>query len=86
MASPATAIMETTTGRNVLKMFCIIVTLRYLIYNFASKVTIMQEGKIQPTVAHNAPKIPPICVPTKVAELMAIGPGVISAIVTRSVN
>ena len=46
----------------------------------------MQEGKIQPKVAMRAPGIPAILIPTKVAEFTAIGPGVISAIVIKSVN
>ena len=41
---------------------------------------------MQPTVAAIAPGIPATRVPTKVAALMAMGPGVISAMVTRSVN
>ena len=39
-----------------------------------------------PIVAAIAPPVPAICRPTKVAELMAIGPGVICEIVIRSVN
>ena len=46
----------------------------------------MQEGKIQPSVATSAPASPAILMPTKVAELMAMGPGVIWEMVTRSVN
>jgi len=44
------------------------------------------EGVIQPNVAMTAPRGPVIRMPTKVAELTAIGPGVISAMVMRSVN
>ena len=51
--------------------------LRYRRYNFARIVTIMQDGKIHPTVATTAQGIPAILSPTKVAELTAIGPGVI---------
>ena len=46
----------------------------------------MHEGRIQPMVAAIAPGIPAMRVPTKVAELIAIGPGVIWEIVIRSVN
>ena len=46
----------------------------------------IQEGKIQPKVAATAPKTPAILIPTKVAEFTAMGPGVISAMVIRSVN
>ena len=49
-------------------------------------VTIIQDGKIQPAVAANAPPIPAILIPTNVAEFTAIGPGVIWDIVIRSVN
>ena len=35
------------------------------------------EGKTKPTVAHTAPGKPATLVPTKVAALMPIGPGVI---------
>ena len=52
----------------------------------------MHEGKIHPKVAAIAPGTPAIRMPTKVAEFTAMGPGsdydpgVISAIVIRSVN
>lgn len=46
----------------------------------------MQEGNIQPSVDTIAPGRPAILIPTNVAEFMAMGPGVISAIVIRSVN
>ncbi len=36
----------------------------------------MQEGRMQPKVAQRAPEKPAIFSPTKVAELIAIGPGV----------
>ena len=49
-------------------------------------VTIMQDGRIHPTVATTAPGIPAIFSPTKVAEFTAMGPGVICDIVIRSVN
>ena len=41
---------------------------------------------MHPSVAISAPESPAIRMPTNVAELIAIGPGVISAIVIRSVN
>ena len=46
----------------------------------------MQDGSTHPTVAARAPGAPAMRVPTNVAELMAIGPGVIWDMVTRSVN
>ncbi len=39
-----------------------------------------------PNVQMTAPNAPARRVPTKVAELMEIGPGVISAMVIKSVN
>jgi len=41
---------------------------------------------MHPAVAVSAPKNPATLIPTKVAELTAMGPGVISAMVIRSVN
>ena len=41
---------------------------------------------MQPNVATTAPPRPAMRMPTNVAELMAMGPGVISAMVIRSVN
>ena len=41
---------------------------------------------MQPNVATSAPGTPAILVPTNVAALTAMGPGVISAIVTRFAN
>ena len=46
----------------------------------------INDGKIQPSVQTIAPGKPAIFCPTNVAELTAIGPGVISAIVVRSAN
>ena len=47
---------------------------------------ITQEGSTQPAVATSAPLIPAMRMPTNVAELMAMGPGVICERVTMSVN
>ena len=44
------------------------------------------DGRMQPKVATTAPAAPAIRRPTKVAEFTAMGPGVISAMVMRSVN
>ena len=46
----------------------------------------MQEGRTHPAVATSAPGSPPSCRPTNVAELMAMGPGVICEIVMISLN
>ena len=46
----------------------------------------MQDGSTHPMVAARAPGVPAMRVPTKVAALMAMGPGVIWEMVTRSVN
>ena len=44
------------------------------------------DGMIHPSVHIKAPRGPAKRVPTKVAEFIEIGPGVISAIVIKSVN
>ena len=49
-------------------------------------MTMILEGSTHPSVATSAPGIPATRFPTNVAELMAMGPGVISAMVTRSAN
>lgn len=46
----------------------------------------MRDGRRHPNVAVIAPGMPAMRSPTNVAEFTAIGQGVISAIVTRSVN
>lgn len=46
----------------------------------------MHDGVTQPIVAMIAPNIPAILMPTKVAALIAIGPGVIWEMVTISTN
>lgn len=83
---PALAIKDTTAGLNTFKTDCKDSILRYFMYSHAMTVTIMQDGKIHPKVATRAPGKPAIFVPTNVAELTAIGPGVICEIVTKSVN
>lgn len=86
MEIPAEAIIATTAGLREFKIPCSIVILRYFKYKRANSVTMTQEGRIHPSVATAAPGIPAILIPTKVAELIAIGPGVICEIVIRSVN
>ena len=44
-----------------------------------------KEGVTMPSVAATAPGTPAILVPTKVEALMAMGPGVISAMARRSI-
>ena len=46
----------------------------------------MHEGHTQPMVAMMAPGSPATWMPTKVAELIAIGPGVIWEMVMMSTN
>ena len=84
--NPADAINATTAGRNPPKIPCITVKFLYLKYIHASKETMTQDGKTHPNVAMIAPPSPAIRVPTKVDELMAMGPGVIYAMVIKSVN
>ena len=49
-------------------------------------MTRISDGVMHPNVATSAPGSPAQRIPTNVAELTAIGPGVISAIVIRFVN
>ena len=86
METPAEAIMATTAGRSEFSTLCRALSLRYRRYSQAMKVTMTQEGRMQPRVAAKAPGRPAILMPTKVAELMAMGPGVIWEMVMRSVN
>jgi len=83
---PAEAIRATMVGLKPDNTPCITANSLYLKYIHARIETIIQDGRIEPMVAIIAPGIPAILFPTKVAALIAIGPGVISAIVIRSVN
>ena len=83
---PADAIIATTAGRRDFSTPCSRSRLRYFRYSLARIVTIMQDGRIHPTVATTAPGIPAIFSPTKVAEFTAMGPGVICDIEIRSGN
>ena len=84
--TPAEAISATTAGRRDFKTPCNKSNFRYFKYSFAIAVTIIQDGRIFPSVAASAPGTPATLIPTNVAELMAIGPGVICDNVIRSVN
>lgn len=79
-------ITPTTIGFKKLSVFVITVRLLYLNKKYDSNITITNDGKTKPNVATNEPRKPPIVVPTKVAEFIAIGPGVICEIVSISVN
>ena len=84
--APAEAISATTAGlRNSSVCF---ISLEFLlrVYTYASRVTIIIDGNTQPSVETIAPNTPAMRMPTKVAEFIAIGPGVISAMVIRSAN
>ena len=83
---PAEPIIATTAGRREWRIPWSIAISRYFKYSFASSVTRIHDGRIHPNVATSAPGMPAILIPTKVAELTAIGPGVIWEMVTRSVN
>ena len=52
----------------------------------ATRIMMMNEGKMTPNVEHTAPKAPAVCEPTKVEILIAKGPGVDSLIAIKSVN
>ena len=78
--------MATAAGRSVPSTLQSALSERYLRYSRAMSVTRMQDGRTEPMVAAMAPGIPAILMPTKVAELMMMGPGVICEMVMRSVN
>ena len=46
----------------------------------------IKEGRMHPKVQRSTPPTPARRIPTKVEELMEMGPGVISATVIRSEN
>ena len=62
------------------------VSYTHLKYRKASRETMIQDGRIHPSVEMTAPPKPAIWIPTKVAEFTAMGPGVIWEMVIRSVN
>ena len=74
---PAEAIIATTAGLKAFNIPCSIPIFLYFKYTFAMIITITQDGRIQPPVATTAPGIPATLIPTKVAALIEIGPGVI---------
>ena len=82
----ARAVRRARAGLKDPNTLCRTAIFRYFRYSRASSVTIIQDGRMHPSVATNAPGIPAILIPTKVAELTAIGPGVICEMVIRSVN
>ena len=86
IVSAAEAISATTAGRRQAKTACIASMLRYFSYSHDKSDTMISDGRMQPIVATSAPGMPAMRMPTNVAELTVIGPGVISAMVIRSVN
>lgn len=81
MEYAAEPIKPTTTGRKPFNALVTSLKPRYFRYSQARTETIRQDGRIQPSVATSAPETPAIRAPTKLAELTAIGPGVISDMV-----
>ena len=82
---PAEAIKATTAGLREFRIPCKSVRFLYFKYSLAMQVTMMQDGRMHPKVAARAPPMPAIFIPTQVADLMAMGHGVICEIVIRSV-
>lgn len=83
---PAEAMSATMAGRKIANVSFTKERLRNRKYKNANSDTMIAEGMMQPIVATIPPAIPATCIPTNVAELIAIGPGVISAMVIRSVK
>ena len=86
IVTPAEAIKAITAGRSPLSAPWIRSRLRYFKYSFANRSATAHEGNTQPSVATKAPEIPAMRMPTNVAELMAMGPGVIWEMVMISAN
>ena len=84
--TPAEAINATTAGRRPFKTPLIAPISPYFASSFANAIIIISEGVTKPAVAATAPPIPATFVPTKVAALIPIGPGVICEIATTSIN
>mgnify|MGYP000955795304 CR=1 FL=1 len=82
----AEAINATTAGRRPFKTPLIAPISPYFASSFANAIIIISEGVTKPAVAATAPPIPATFVPTKVAALIPIGPGVICEIATTSIN
>lgn len=78
--------MATTAGRSEASTPCSVSSSRQRRYSRESSVRSKHDGRMQPSVAVSAPGTPASLVPTNVAALIAIGPGVISAMATRSAN
>ena len=74
---PAEAIIAMTAGLKAFNIPCSIPIFLYFNYTFAMIITTTQDGRIHPPVATTAPGIPATLIPTKVAALIEIGPGVI---------
>lgn len=83
---PAAPIIAVTAGHNVAIMIFRESVLRYLKYTHVRILMMIKLGVTKPKVATTEPIRPATFVPTKVAELMAIGPGVICEMVMRWVN
>ncbi len=86
MVTPAEAIRAMIAGRSPLRMPLSKSISLYLRYRRARISTMMHEGSTQPMVATMAPANPAMRMPTNVAELMAMGPGVIWEMEMMSAN
>ena len=86
MVTPAEAIRAMIAGRSPLRMPLSRSISLYLRYRRARISTMMHEGSTQPMVATMAPANPAMRMPTNVAELMAMGPGVIWEMEMMSAN
>lgn len=83
---PVDKIKATITGLMHFKMFCTGLNFNKFLIAQAINKMIIKEGKTTPSVARNDPQNPPCEEPTNVAILIAIGPGVDSAIAIKSKN
>ena len=83
---PAEIINKDTPTLMPLKALAITSISRRLLKNKEIKKMITKDGRITPSVANKDPKKPATLYPIKVAEFIAIGPGVDSASATQFKN
>src|SRR5690554_806361 len=86
MSTAAAATKPATTGRIPANINCTGRAALYFSHMRLTTLTQSSDGSTTAKEAARAPGIPAVRKPTKVAELMAMGPGVTSAIPTTSTN
>ena len=72
------------TGLTPFKAPCTYLLFKNLERIIATRMMIINDGRITPMVEQTAPKAPPTCEPTNVEILIANGPGVVSLMAIKS--